>query len=66
MPFVQVKGLPGKVYVPECKNAPGKHPCPDCLCCQRCSDDRCQICTAESKGSPADGKATPKERAPRE
>ncbi|KAB0672218.1 hypothetical protein F6V30_06535 [Oryzomonas sagensis] len=21
-----------------------KHPCPDCTCCQWCSDDRCRLC----------------------
>lgn len=21
-----------------------KHPCPDCQCCQWCSDDRCRLC----------------------
>ena len=21
-----------------------KHPCPDCKCCQWCSDDRCRLC----------------------
>ena len=26
-----------------------KHPCPDCICCQWCSDDRCRLCLA--KGS---------------
>ncbi|RQW87101.1 MAG: hypothetical protein EHM79_08470 [Geobacter sp.] len=24
--------------------APKKHPCPDCLCCQWCSDSRCGMC----------------------
>jgi hypothetical protein len=24
--------------------APKKHPCPDCTCCQWCSDDRCRLC----------------------
>ena len=21
-----------------------KHPCPDCQCCQWCSDERCRLC----------------------
>ncbi|MDR3580872.1 MAG: hypothetical protein P4L44_13005 [Oryzomonas sp.] len=24
-----------------------KHPCPDCICCQWCSDDRCRLCRAK-------------------
>jgi len=27
-----------------------KHPCPDCRCCQWCSDDRCRLCLATEKG----------------
>ena len=23
---------------------PKKHPCPDCTCCQWCSDERCRLC----------------------
>ena len=23
-----------------------KHPCPDCINCQWCSDDRCRLCRA--------------------
>ncbi|MBI9083139.1 MAG: hypothetical protein JEZ11_06035 [Desulfobacterales bacterium] len=48
MPFVRMKGLPGKVYVPDIRREPGKHGCPDCYRCQQCSDDRCQVCV-ESK-----------------
>ncbi|MRR56319.1 MAG: hypothetical protein EG822_17770 [Deltaproteobacteria bacterium] len=25
-------------------DAPKKHPCPDCICCQWCSDSRCGMC----------------------
>jgi hypothetical protein len=46
MPFVEIKGLPGKVYVPESVPATAKkNPCPDCFSCQMCSSTRCQICT---------------------
>ncbi|HIJ88697.1 MAG TPA: hypothetical protein HPP97_13630 [Desulfuromonadales bacterium] len=24
-----------------------KHPCPDCLICQWCSDERCRICLGQ-------------------
>jgi hypothetical protein len=48
MPFVSHPKLPGKVYIP---TAPAqnqkKHPCPDCFSCQRCGDDRCQVCRGE-------------------
>jgi hypothetical protein len=27
-----------------------KHPCPDCQCCQWCSDDRCRLCLASGTG----------------
>ena len=45
MPFVTIRAVTGKVYVPE--KIPGicrKHPCPDCFSCQYCSDDRCNVC----------------------
>ena len=45
MPFVNVPGLKGKVYVPEADDqAPKKNPCPDCFSCQMCGDSRCQVC----------------------
>ena len=25
-----------------------KHPCPDCVCCQWCSDDRCRLCLKQN------------------
>lgn len=25
-------------------DAPKKYPCPDCTCCQWCSNDRCRLC----------------------
>lgn len=27
---------------------PKKHPCPDCIFCQWCSDDRCALCLNRS------------------
>ena len=45
MPFKNLPGLPGKVYIPEQDpDAPKKHNCPDCFSCQMCSDTRCQAC----------------------
>jgi hypothetical protein len=45
MPFTTVRGLKGKVYVPDQpKEGTRKHPCKDCYSCQLCSDDRCRIC----------------------
>ena len=50
MPFVNIKGFPGKVYVPEAPpEAPKKHPCPDCFSCQVCGDDRCRTCQKASR-----------------
>jgi len=66
MPFIEINGLPGKVYVPD--KAPAsqkKNKCPDCFSCQLCSDTRCQVCTNNnhfkkehqcSCGQPADEK----------
>ena len=28
-----------------------KHPCPDCRCCQWCSDDRCRLCLRTGCGA---------------
>lgn len=48
MPWIKVKGLPGLVYEPEGAGGDScgkkKHPCPDCFCCQWCSDERCREC----------------------
>jgi len=45
MPFVEMPGLRGKVYVPENQQgSPQKHPCKNCYFCQMCSDDRCRLC----------------------
>lgn len=45
MPFKEIPGLPGKVYIPEQHpDAPKKHDCPDCFSCQMCSDSRCRVC----------------------
>jgi len=45
MPFVEIPGFPGKIFVPE--EVPGekkKHPCADCYSCGFCDDDRCRKC----------------------
>lgn len=45
MPFVEMDGVTGKVYVPE--KPPGtlkKHDCKECFSCQMCGDDRCNVC----------------------
>jgi hypothetical protein len=45
MPFIQLPGVTGKIYVPEEKPAgEKKHNCKDCHCCQMCSDERCNLC----------------------
>jgi hypothetical protein len=45
MPFVDIAGLKGKVYVPEgASDQPKKHSCRDCFACQVCSDERCDVC----------------------
>jgi hypothetical protein len=45
MAFITVRGLKGKVYVPDPpKEGARKHSCKDCYACQLCSDDRCSVC----------------------
>lgn len=43
MGFRRIKGLPGRVYVPDPKGGK-KHNCSDCYFCQWCSDNRCRTC----------------------
>jgi hypothetical protein len=49
MPFITLPDIKGKIYVPE-QDALSlkKHPCGNCFSCQRCSDDRCGLCLAQS------------------
>lgn len=48
MPFTTVRGLKGKVYVPELpEEGARKHFCKDCYSCQLCSDDRCSVCLSQ-------------------
>lgn len=48
MPFITIPGLTGKIYVPaEGAATPRKRHCPDCFSCQRCSEDRCQVCACQ-------------------
>lgn len=50
MPFVSHPGLPGKVYIPVFNTEKfRKHPCRDCFSCQRCGEDRCQVCRGVSE-----------------
>jgi hypothetical protein len=44
MPFIELPGIKGKVFVPEDVSLEKKHNCPDCMNCQWCSDDRCEAC----------------------
>lgn len=48
MPFIEIPGIQGRVYVPEEKEgAMKKHDCEDCYSCQMCSDARCAQCLKE-------------------
>lgn len=50
MPFIEVPGVNGKVYVPEpAGESPKKHPCKDCYQCQMCGESRCRVCRGEKK-----------------
>jgi len=44
MPFIELPGIKGKVFVPEDVSVEKKHNCPDCMNCQWCSDERCEAC----------------------
>lgn len=45
MAWKTIPGLTGRVYIPEEEpDAPKKHGCRECFCCQMCSDDRCRLC----------------------
>jgi hypothetical protein len=35
--------LPGKLFSPQ-DTGRKKHPCPDCLACAWCGDNRCEMC----------------------
>jgi hypothetical protein len=51
MPFAQIPGFPGKLFVPEKQHDYAKkHPCKDCFSCHHCSDDRCRVCRDEKGG----------------
>ena len=53
MPFVEMPGIVGLVYVPDEEDAASKkHNCPDCFHCQWCSDARCAECRREKKSLP--------------
>ncbi len=48
MPFVNISGLRGKVYVPQApEGRTKKNPCKDCFSCQNCNDDRCRVCLSQ-------------------
>ncbi len=45
MAWVNVRGLAGKVYVPQdAGQVQKKHPCKACFSCQWCDENRCQVC----------------------
>ena len=63
MAWINVPGLPGKVYVPDCSGQPHKkHPCKTCFSCQWCDETRCQLCrdkSAVTEGNPLHNESTP-------
>ncbi len=45
MKFERISGFEGKIFIPEeLKNCKKKYPCKDCMSCQFCSDERCDLC----------------------
>jgi len=60
MPFVNIPGLKGKVYVPDPDtDTPKKNPCPDCFSCQMCADNRCHVCLRQKGHKHACACSTP-------
>ena len=61
MPFKNVPGIPGVLYVPaKLEGGEKKHNCRDCFSCQFCPDSRCRSCLAvkkKAKKNPGTGKA---------
>lgn len=55
MPFINLPGLSGKIYVPVQETTSlKKHSCGNCFSCQICSDDRCRICLCNATGEKPD------------
>lgn len=44
MGFKRMKGVVGRVYVPDGDGGAKKHRCGDCHFCQWCSEERCRLC----------------------
>ena len=44
MAFKRMKGVAGRVYVPEEHGGAKKHRCAEGHFCQWCSDERCRLC----------------------
>ena len=49
MAYVRLKRIQGLVYVPDEPDDMKKHNCPDCFCCQWCSDSRCDACLKKAR-----------------
>lgn len=47
MPWRTIPGVIGKVFEPDERAMPKKHPCKDCFACQNCSQERCDVCRGE-------------------
>lgn len=44
MPFISLKGIKGKIFIPDEHATFRKNPCKDCYYCQFCSDEKCGLC----------------------
>jgi hypothetical protein len=49
MPFMEIKNIPGMIWVPE-EETNKKYKCEDCFACQMCSDERCSLCRKSRSG----------------
>jgi hypothetical protein len=50
MAWVNVPGLPGRVYLPQDADPEHKkHPCKTCFSCQWCDENRCQVCRVDQR-----------------
>ncbi len=63
MPFIEMDGVDGLVFVPESEDKiPKKHPCKDCSACRQCSDACCRICLSNKYKAKTKLASKPKKR----
>lgn len=63
MPFINIPGIKGQIYIPEANPASvKKHRCLDCVSCQMCNDDKCAICLSQQSPNSRKRSSIPKSK----